>query len=84
MPVPDEVVFGHDTRTGAMTYGDVRSLDDEGKLRALKRRLDTFFIVQVDELGKAEKGDSEGLLAVSARTPDLCWDRDSRASNVSR
>ena len=56
MPVPDEVAFGHDTRTGAMTYGDVRSLDDEGKLRALKRRLDTFFIVQVDELGKAEKG----------------------------
>jgi hypothetical protein len=57
MPVLDEIIFGPDSQLGIiMTYGDVRSLDGEGKLRALKRRLDAFLIAQVDALGKAEDG----------------------------
>jgi hypothetical protein len=56
MPIPDEVVFGPDPGTGKLTYGEVRKLDDEGKLKALKRRLDGFFVAQVDELGKTETG----------------------------
>lgn len=59
MPIPDDVVFGPDPEKGTLTYGEVRKLDDERKLKALKRRLDTFFVEQVDELGKTEAGSAK-------------------------
>jgi hypothetical protein len=62
MPVPDEVVFGPGDQTEALSSGDVRSLrDDCARIDALKRRLDTFFIRQVDELGKSEAGEAKSI-----------------------
>jgi hypothetical protein len=56
MPVIDEVIFGPGLGAEGMTYGYVRKLDDDAKLQALKRRVDKFFVEQVDELGKSETG----------------------------
>jgi hypothetical protein len=42
-----------------LTYGAVRKLEEEEQLRALRRRLNSFFILQVDELAKPEGGPSK-------------------------
>jgi hypothetical protein len=53
MPVPDFVIFGPATiKGGHLNYGDVRKLDAEARLKALKLRIDTFLIKQTEELAK--------------------------------
>lgn len=56
MPVPDAVIFGPDVPSGQLTYGSVRKLAEEERLRALHRRLRAFFVSQVEELAKPEGG----------------------------
>jgi hypothetical protein len=56
MPVPDNVIFGPDDLGAPITYGLVRKLPEDGKFRALQRRIDTYFVRQVDELGKTDEG----------------------------
>jgi hypothetical protein len=56
MPVPDNVVFGPDDLSGSLTYGQVRVLGAEEQFLALQRRLATFLIRQIDELGKEDGG----------------------------
>lgn len=52
MPVPDHVAFGPSEPSGVLTYGAVRKLSGDDLLRALKGRLDTYFMAQVEELAK--------------------------------
>ena len=56
MPVPNDVIFGPNPGSIQLSYGQVRQLDDDGKLRALKSRIDSFFVSQVDPLGKDDLG----------------------------
>ena len=59
MPVPNDVIFGPNALSGELTYGAVRQLPEEDQLGALRRRLDGFFISQVDELAKPEGASSK-------------------------
>lgn len=54
MPVPHEAYFGPAETGDGLKYGDVRELPEEERFRALKRRLDTLFIGQVNEIAKME------------------------------
>jgi hypothetical protein len=54
MPVLDDVIFGPGLGIEAVTYGQVRRLGDDDKVRALKRRVDRLFVAQVDELTKVD------------------------------
>jgi hypothetical protein len=62
MPVVDAVVFGPDWEGKPLTYGYVRQLDDDAKLQALRRRVDSFFIGR-------RKGHALLLPPVFARRP---------------
>jgi hypothetical protein len=59
MPVPDQVIFGPNAPSGSITYGEVRHLLAHEQLRALHRRLGSYFISQVSELGKPGGGSSK-------------------------
>jgi len=57
MAVPDAVRFAN-TGTEVLTYGDVRGLDNDKRLFALKKRLDHWLVGQIDPLTrKDEKGE---------------------------
>lgn len=53
MPVRDDVIFGP-----GITFGEARQLDLREQTDALKSRLDTFLIEQVDELGWDDQGNA--------------------------
>lgn len=55
MPVPDKVVFGP-APVGHYTYGHVRAMDEPAQFVAIRRRIETFFIAQVSELGVQSGG----------------------------
>jgi hypothetical protein len=60
MPVPDAVIFAN-TDGEILTYGNVRMLDGDERLRALKKRFDHWLIRQTDALiAKDEAG--KGLI----------------------
>jgi hypothetical protein len=60
MAVPDELIFSPgESRDSSNTYGQVRAMDDDGKIMALKRRLDRFLVDQIDELSKPPGGKSK-------------------------
>ena len=59
MPVPDNIIFGSNPPTDQYTYGQVRALKGDHRYYALKHRLDTFLIAQINGLGKDKEGKSK-------------------------
>lgn len=56
MPVPDPIRFAH-TDNEILTYGDIRMLAGDERIRALKKRFDHWLIKQTDALiAKDESG----------------------------
>ena len=56
MPVPDHVIFGPNPPDEKFTYGQIRILEGDDRYSALKHRLDTFLIAQINGLGKGNGG----------------------------
>ena len=56
MPVPDEAYFGPTETGNTLTYGEVRKLQEAERFCALRRRLNTLLIEQVNEIAKMEDG----------------------------
>lgn len=56
MPVPDQVIFGPTSDKGQYTYGMVRDLVEAEQFKAIKLRIDNYFVDQVSELGEQEDG----------------------------
>jgi hypothetical protein len=54
MPVPGDVIFGPASGGKHMTFDRVRSMSNEERVVQLKRRLDTFLIAQIRELGRVD------------------------------
>lgn len=56
MPVPNQTYFGPAADGHGLDYGQVRALDENGRLGALQRRFGCLLLGQVDELVRLEGG----------------------------
>jgi hypothetical protein len=60
MAIPDHVTFGPNEKGEPVSYGEVRCLDQDDRIVALKRRLDGFLLDQVSAFADNESGERRG------------------------
>ncbi len=65
MSVPDDVVFGPKGDGTAFYYSDVRAMDENAKIVALRLRLSQFLFDQTDQLGFESDGERKSAFPLA-------------------